>query len=44
MLGESLIALFTGTIALFYELLLEAFVGGLVVPFFDFLASALGLA
>ncbi len=36
MLGESLIALFSGTIAL----LVETFVAGLVVPFLDFLASA----
>ena len=43
MLGESLIALFTVPFEMFFETVLQAFVIGLVVPFFDFLASALCL-
>ncbi len=43
MLGEALIALFTAPLAVFFDAVLQAFVIGLVVPFFDFLVSALCL-
>ncbi len=43
MLGDTLISLFASTFGTFFQSVLGAFVVGLVVPFFDFLADALCL-